>query len=130
LILPDTTAWIELLRSSGSATHQRLRAAILAEEPIHVPDPVALEVLAGARPHHVAQTWTVLHQFPRAPVVAEDWEDAAAIYRRCRSSGTTPRSLMDCLIAAVAMRNDAEVLHQDRDFEAIARHTPLRLADV
>jgi hypothetical protein len=36
--------------------------------------------------------------------------------------------MTDCLIAAVAIRHDAELLHLDADFPAIARHTPLRLA--
>jgi len=39
----------------------------------------------------------------------------------------TVRKLVDCLIAAVAIRVDAELLHADADFEASARHTPLRL---
>jgi predicted nucleic acid-binding protein len=33
--------------------------------------------------------------------------------------------LPDCLIAAIAIRSGAELLHQDADFEAIARHAPL-----
>ncbi|MGZ5294241.1 MAG: PIN domain-containing protein [Actinomycetota bacterium] len=34
---------------------------------------------------------------------------------------------MDCLIAAVAIREGATVLHADRDFDVIARHTDLRI---
>jgi hypothetical protein len=41
--------------------------------------------------------------------------------------GSTPRSLVDCLIAAVAIRENAGILHQDRDYDMIAAHTPLRL---
>jgi predicted nucleic acid-binding protein len=37
------------------------------------------------------------------------------------------RSLMDCLIAAVAIREEVELLHNDADFEAIARQTTLRI---
>jgi hypothetical protein len=36
--------------------------------------------------------------------------------------------MVDCLIAAVAIRHDVPVLAKDRDFEALAAHTPLRLA--
>jgi predicted nucleic acid-binding protein len=60
----------------------------------------------------------------RAP---SDFEDAAAVARMCRRGGDTPRSQLDCLITAVALRSDAEVLHRDRDFDMIARHTPLRI---
>jgi predicted nucleic acid-binding protein len=35
------------------------------------------------------------------------------------------RKLQDCLIAAVAIRTAAELLHRDGDFETLARHTPL-----
>ena len=57
-----------------------------------------------------------------------DYESAAEIYRICRSRGETPRKLSDCLIAAVAIRNEAELLCDDVDFEVIARYVPLRLS--
>lgn len=34
----------------------------------------------------------------------------------------------DCLIAAVAIRTGSSVLHQDRGFDALAKHTPLQVA--
>ena len=57
-----------------------------------------------------------------------DWGQAAAIFRLCRAQGSTPRTQIDCLIAAVAIRAGVPVLTADEDFEAIARHTPLQLA--
>ncbi len=52
---------------------------------------------------------------------------AAELYRACRGGGETPRKLTDCLIAAVAIRSGAELLCEDADFLAIARHAPLRI---
>jgi predicted nucleic acid-binding protein len=49
------------------------------------------------------------------------------MYRACRVQGETVRKLIDCLIAAVAVHHEAQVLHADTDFVAIARHTELRL---
>jgi len=37
------------------------------------------------------------------------------------------RRLIDCLIAAVAIRADVPVLHADTDFDVLARRTALRL---
>jgi predicted nucleic acid-binding protein len=34
------------------------------------------------------------------------------------------------VIAAVAIREGARILHQDRDFDAIARHTELKIQPV
>ena len=56
------------------------------------------------------------------------FEEAAALFRRCREEGETVRRLMDCLIAAVAIRFGAPVLHRDADFDVLARHTELEIA--
>jgi predicted nucleic acid-binding protein len=56
-----------------------------------------------------------------------DFEQAAAIYRRCRRSGETVRALTDCLVAAIAIRSGIDVLHADRDFDVIARCCDLEL---
>jgi predicted nucleic acid-binding protein len=56
-----------------------------------------------------------------------DYEAAAELYQACRRRGATVRELIDCLIAAVAIREPAAVLHNDRDFETLARHTRLRV---
>lgn len=66
-----------------------------------------------------------LAQIPR-----DDAESAAALYRECRRAGETPRQLTDCLVAAVAIRCNVPVLHNDRDFEVLARHTALNSVSV
>jgi predicted nucleic acid-binding protein len=63
----------------------------------------------------------LLLRFPLMPVDAPgDFETAARIYRRCRHVGITPRGLIDCLIAAVAMRSGATLLAHDGDLEQVA----------
>ena len=60
----------------------------------------------------------------------DDYERAASIHRACRARGETVRGLIDCLVAAVAIRTDSAILHADADFEVIARHTNLRIEPV
>lgn len=55
-----------------------------------------------------------------------DFRSAAMIYRTVRRNGRTPRSMVDCLIAAIAIRQDIELAHDDADFDAIADCQPLR----
>jgi len=90
-----------------------------------------MEVLAGARNREHEQSLRRLLAGARlTPVGGLDaWEQAARIYRICRRAGFTPRSQLDCLVAAVAIREDVPVIHADRDFDQIARHTPLRVAE-
>jgi predicted nucleic acid-binding protein len=128
VILPDSSAWIAFLRGSGSPAHLHLRSLVAEEGDVVVTEPVIMEVLAGARDAgHLRQLKRLLYEFPLASVAGiDDYETAASTYEHCRRLGTTPRNLVDCLIAAVALRIDATVLHQDRDFDAIARHLPLK----
>lgn len=93
-------------------------------------DVIATELLAGAKDAEELRSVRAIIDtgrfYPVRPLF--DYEVAADLYRECRRHGTTPRSLSDCLIAAVAIGNDLEVLAVDRDLETIARHSPLRLA--
>lgn len=52
---------------------------------------------------------------------------AAQIYRDLRIRGITIRKSIDCIIAAVALQHQCHLLHNDRDFEMIAKHFPLQL---
>jgi predicted nucleic acid-binding protein len=130
VILVDTSAWVEFLRATGSPVHRRVRAALEQDVELASTDVVVMEVLAGARDEDDRdELRRLLYGFTLLAVEGpSDYERAAELYRACRARGETPRKLTDCLIAAVAIRNDAQLLHADADFLAIARHTPLRLA--
>ena len=126
MILVDTSAWIEFLRNTGSSACV-LVDEVLAEE-VATCDPVRMEVLAGARDEtHMSSLRRLLARTLHIETLASDYDDAAALYRRCRRRGETIRRLTDCLIAAVAIRTSAPILHSDDDFERLARHTPLRI---
>jgi predicted nucleic acid-binding protein len=129
VILADTSAWVEYLRATGSLVHLRLRKLIADEGELVTTEVVIMELLAGEpSPEGVAQLRRLLGRFDLLPVEGlADYEAAAELYRRCRAGGETVRSLTDCLIAAVAVRSGATLLHRDQDFEVIARHTPLRV---
>jgi predicted nucleic acid-binding protein len=59
---------------------------------------------------------------PAAPLDAlVDLEGAARVYRSCRNSGITPRGMVDCMIATVALRHGAVLLAHDADMSRIAQ---------
>lgn len=126
MILIDTSAWVEFLRNTGSPVC--LRVDELLDEDIATCDPVRMEVLAGARDEgHLIDLRRLLARATALAVEPADYETAAGLYRRCRAHGQTVRRLIDCLIAAVAIRIDIPVVHADSDFDVLARHTALRL---
>lgn len=87
-----------------------------------------MEVLAGARDEpHLQLLRRLLARASLLTTGPADYEAAAAHYRACRRGGETIRKLIDCLIAAVAIRDNVPILHADADFDTLARHTPLRI---
>ncbi|MYC38069.1 MAG: PIN domain nuclease [Chloroflexi bacterium] len=126
LTLADSSAWIEFLRNTGSLVCLRLHDLLRAEN-VATCDAVRMEVLAGARDDlQLATVSRALDQATVIPMQSTDYDTAAALYRRCRRQGETVRKLLDCLIAAVAIRAGIPVLHNDRDFDVLARHTELQ----
>jgi hypothetical protein len=126
VILVDTSAWIEFLRDTGSPVCQRVDDLLATE--IATCDVVRMEVLAGARDEqHLQQLRRLLARASTLPTEPVDYDAAAALYRTCRQRGHTVRKLIDCLIAAVAVRGNVPVLHRDADFDILAQHTPLQV---
>lgn len=125
MILADTSAWVEFLRGTQSPVHRRMYGLLDAGD-VMLTEPVQLELLAG-RTESEQRLRRLLATFPLARVRSSDYDDAATLFNGSRRAGRTPRSLLDCLIAAVAIRRDLAVLTTDRDFEAIAAVSSLRL---
>lgn len=129
MILVDTSAWVEFLRDTGSPVCTRVDELLDGE--IATCDPIRMEVLAGARDeNHLNDLRRLLARASVVDLMSGDYDDAAAAYRTCRRRGETIRKLIDCLIGAVAIRADLPVLQADSDFDVLARHTSLQLADV
>lgn len=129
MILADTSAWIEFERATGSPIDERMTHLLRHGPELTITEPVVMELLAADRPSgEVAKLRSRLLRFRMLPVEGlHTWEQAAIIQRICRSHGESVRSMIDCVIAAVAIREGARLIHRDRDFDLIARHTPLRV---
>jgi predicted nucleic acid-binding protein len=132
VIVVDTSAWIELLRGTGSPVHLQLREALRGDEELCVTEVVVAEILAGAGSvQQTEELRSMLLGFTLLPLRGLDgFEQAAALYRACSWAGETLRSIADCLVAVPAIEAGAAVLHADRDFATLARHTPLEVVSV
>jgi predicted nucleic acid-binding protein len=122
VILIDTSGWIEYFRATGSSSAIEVRR-LLAEQTDQVAmcEPVAMEILSGAVDDAAhAKLERLVNGLPSLIVdAAVDFRTAAQIYRAARRAGQTIRSINDCLIAAVAIRHSANVVHRDADFDVI-----------
>ncbi|MCL2092265.1 MAG: PIN domain nuclease [Micrococcales bacterium] len=126
IYLVDTSAWIEFLRGTGSPVAVRVRELVATQrDAVRLCGPVAMELRAGVtQPADVARTDALIDSIEALdfdPLV--DFVEAASIQRSARRGGWCVRSLVDCQIAAVALRHQATVVHKDADFELVASLT-------
>jgi len=121
--LIDTSAWVEWLRATGSPADREVEH-LLHNDPdaVAITEPVTMEILSGASsPTELSKLEKLTAGLRTLPFDASrDFHEAAAMWRATRAACTPVRSIGDCLIAAVATRTGATVLHRDRDFEQLA----------
>ena len=126
VVLVDSSVWIDLLRDVQTAPTLALRQ-LLPEGEVALAPVIYQEILQGAASF---ERFTRLKRYfrtlpflnPAHPVAT--WEAAAELYVRCRLRGFTPRSPHDCLVARIAVEHNVRLLHDGRDFEAIAQVEP------
>ena len=131
MILADTSAWVEFDRATASRVEQRLTDLISGDGPLAVTEPVIMEVVAGARTDdREADLRRLLLRFTLLDFdAAVDFDAAASIYRRCRRAGVTPRGMVDCMTASVALRHRATLLASDADLSRVAAIVGIDLDD-
>jgi predicted nucleic acid-binding protein len=129
VILVDTSAWIEFDRATESPVDLRLTDLMSRHGELAVTEPVIAEVAIGARSdEREAALRRMLGRCELLPFdAAADFDGAVSICRRCRQAGITPRGLLDCMIASVALRHRASVLAYDVDLARISNVAPLLL---
>ncbi|MDO8412912.1 MAG: PIN domain-containing protein [Gallionellaceae bacterium] len=126
MILVDSSVWIDLLRDIKTPQTLALRE-LLPRREAAVTAVIYQEILQGAS---TPERFTKLKRYFRTlpflnPAhLIETWEAAAELYMRCRQQGYTPRSPHDCLVARIALEHKTPLLHDDRDFEKIAKVEP------
>jgi predicted nucleic acid-binding protein len=85
-------------------------------------EPVAMELLAGARKHEVMAINEFIDRFASLEFDSlHDFRSAGEIRRQLSWQGKSVKSVVDCMIAVLALTNDEVVIvHNDSDFEMIA----------
>lgn len=98
-------------------------------ESLALTDLIYCEILQGIlEENNFLRVRGILRSYPIFRMRGLDtFERAAQIYRDCRKRGFTIRKTADCLIAATCLEAAAELYHNDRDFEAIAKVRDLKI---
>lgn len=130
MVLVDTTVWIDFFADRDEPHVATIQKLIENEEDLSLCGVILAEVLQGIRSDtEFMTTKEYLGDLIFLPMRQATFLRAAELYRFLRKSGITIRKPVDCMIASVAIEYDIYLLHNDRDFDHIAKHSGLRVSD-
>jgi predicted nucleic acid-binding protein len=127
VIVVDTSVWIDYF--NGVPTPQvDLLDELLGRRVLAVGDLILEELLQGfATEQDANRALRLLEPLEFVEMAGRDVAiQSAANYRRLRRRGVTVRKTMDMLIGTYCLMHDHEILHNDRDFDLLARHLGLK----
>ncbi|MBN1868295.1 PIN domain nuclease [Candidatus Sumerlaeota bacterium] len=129
MILVDTSVWIDFFAGRNAAHVERLAAFLSEGKDICICGIVLAEVLQGIRSDQEhRRTKKYFESLVYLPMTRDTFLRSAALYRSLRKRGATIRKPLDCMIASVAIGHGVQLLHNDRDFDAIGNYAKLSTA--
>jgi len=128
MVLVDTTVWIDFFADRPEPHVAMLQDRIESDDDLCLCGVIVAEVLQGILSDaDYRRTKEYLEDLLLLPMLPATFVRAAEIYRSLRKKGITIRKPVDCMIASVAIDQEAPLLHNDRDFDRIAEHTKLEM---
>lgn len=129
MILVDTSVLIDFFKGVKNRSTNKFRSALVQKIPFGINSFVYQEVLQGAKSeaeYEDLKKYLVTQHFfhPKEPV--NSFTRAARIYFECQKKGITIRSTIDCIIAQTAIEYNLRLLHNDNDFNSMAKVVKLR----
>ncbi|HOF05774.1 MAG TPA: PIN domain nuclease [Syntrophales bacterium] len=122
MIIIDTSAMIEFINRTGTSVDRTVEQLVTLNAEVALAQVTLTEILQGIKDERdYLEVKTSLLAFPCLTLPGtKSYVAAAELYRACRKKGLTVRSTVDLLIAQTALETNAQLLHNDRDFDAIA----------
>ena len=126
--MADTSAWIDYFRGV-SAPYTDLLDLELARNRIVTGDLIIAEFLQGFRDEReYLEAKRIMDSLEYRDLVGREIAVAASQnYRVLRKAGITVRKTIDVLIATFCIKNDLQLIHNDKDFDAMEEKLGLKV---
>ena len=124
-VLVDTSGWICFFARRGYEDVKKTISLLLDQDRVAMAGPILVELSQGAK--DIAEKQNIkdyakgLHWLQ---ITDEHWYKSAELIFQLRRRGITS-SIIDVLIAVLAMDYQCTLLHKDSDFDHIARNSSL-----
>lgn len=132
MILVDTSVLIRFFKGAQSEKSRKFSIILQRRMPFGINSLIFQEVLQGAgseKEYLTLKKYLETQRFYHLRDPIASFAEAAKIYLDCRKKGITIRSTIDCLIAQTALENSLLLLHEDSDFDLMAKVIPLKFFD-
>ena len=128
MILVDTSVWIDYLNGKQVWQTDALDN-ILSKEWVLIGDIILAEILQGFdKDSDYKKAKEALDIFECINIGGKKLAvKSASNFRFLRSKGVTIRKTVDMLIGTWCIESEIELLHNDKDFDRIALHLPLKV---
>jgi len=130
MILVDSSVLIGYFRGNDQASIRKLDDIIENDLVFGISPLVYTEILQGAESEEDFRRLDEYlggQRFFDLRNGRDSYRAAARMFFALRRKGVTVRGTVDCLIAQTAIENNLFLLHNDADFDRIARHFPLKI---
>lgn len=123
MIFVDTSVLLDYFSGNAGEHVEKFDEVMQKEIPFGISQMIYLEVLQGSSSEKEFKT---LNEYLETQKFYElqsldSYKKSAEIYYKCRKSGITVRSTIDCIIAQTCIENNLYLLHNDKDFIQISK---------
>lgn len=129
MVIVDTSVFIDYLKGIDNKPARKFQSILDSGIPYGINSFIYQELLQGVKTEqafHNLKEYLDTQRFYRLRDAKESFAEAALLYLKCRKKGITVSSTVDCIIVQTALENNLLLLHNDSDFEKIARVVELR----
>ncbi|MBS1487731.1 MAG: PIN domain nuclease [Bacteroidetes bacterium] len=125
----DTSVWIDFSRGKNTRLADVLQKRIRNDQKVYICPPIYQEILQGIKTENeLIETKSLLMSLDFLSLDAYfASEGAANIFRQLQRHGITVRKPNDCIISFYAIHFNLKLVHNDSDFDKIARYTLLKI---
>lgn len=127
MVIVDTSVWIDFLQGREAKEVEELESLLSQEKDVFITGIIVQEILTGIKDKKDrTKVRKELEHFILINPTLETHIQAAEIFDACKKKGFTIRSVIDCLIAALAVEYDLTLLEKDKDYTYMSKVIPLK----
>lgn len=127
--LIDTSIWVKCLRGTDASLQNKV-ATLIFEKKVYTSEIIIIEILRGAKSD---KEYDMLYNdflaLPQLSIDHNVWKTAWGIAYKLKKIGVNV-PLVDTVIAATALHHKCTLMHSDKHFNLLTKHTGIKALEI